>query len=115
MSTTYCLAPLPARARIPEGCQHTGYFYRAPNRRIQLTLLPDGKVRVHLRRLLSRANVEEHGPLDTPTQVLRGRVLHTTLVLSMEAVSAFAHFASEVQMNGPPPACHAHPVHGARP
>ena len=115
MSIPYHLAPLPAGVRIPDGRQHTGYYYRALNRRVQLTLRPDGRVIVVMRRLMSRADVDEHGPLDTPTQVLRGRVLHTSLVLSMDAVSAFAHFANEVVLNGPPPVCGVSPVHGARP
>ena len=115
MSTPYHLAPLPADARIPDGRQHIGYCYRALNRRIQLTLRPDGKVIVAMRRLMSRAAVDKHGPLNTPTQVLRGRVLHTSLVLSIDAVSAFAHFANEVVLDGPPPVCGVSPVHGAKP
>ena len=113
MSTTYRLAPLPADAFIPDGQQHTGYTYRAENRRIQLTLRPDGKVTVYMRRLLTHAEAEQPRPPDTATQVVRGRVLHTLLVLSMDAVSAFAHFANEVQVAGSPPDCvNVRPVHG---
>lgn len=119
MKTAFKLMPLPKGAKIPKGRQHTGFFYRSLNRRIQLTLRADGKVTVLMRRLLSREEAQAGGPLDTPTQMVRGRVLHTSLVLSMEAVSAFAHFASEVLMNGGGTASSltykVQSVHGKRP
>ena len=116
MSTapTFRLMPLPKEAKIPKGRQHTGFFYRMLNRRMQLTLRADGKVSVVMRRLLTREEAQICKPQTTPTQTVRGRLLDTSLVLTMEAVAAFVHFAGEIIIKGTLIIEQTRPVHGVR-
>ena len=111
---TFRLMPLPKGAKIPKGRQHTGFFYRMPNRRMQLTLRADGKVSVVMRRLLTREEAQICKPKTTPTQTVRGRLLDTSMVLTMEAVAAFVHFASEIRGKDLQDVEPARPVHGLR-
>ena len=112
---TFHLESLPKGAKIPKGRQHTGFFYRMLNRRMQLTLRADGKVSVVMRRLLTREEAQVCKPQTTPTQTVHGRLLDTSLVLTMEAIGAFVHFAGEVRIKGLLDIKPAQPVHGLRP
>ena len=105
MKHPYRLLPL---SETPD---YSGFFYRLPNARMQLTLRADGRVSVMMRRLLSK---EEAGALRStpaaPFQTLTGRVLETWMVLSQDAVSAFTHFGSHIQVQGPQVTNRAFPV-----
>lgn len=102
MPLTFRPDPKPA---IPADQESVGFRYRSLNRRMELTVLPNGNVRHYAKILLTpeqAATITEPGH---PARFMVRRILHVTLELPPEAMMAYRHFIDHLMHSEAAPYC----------